>query len=431
MLQKCLIMSFVFLLNFSINASSLFSFLTKTSSSSSDVQSLYDRPVLLARANIVDGFNLPAMSYINNSSPSINDRGDVVFRVLNIEGTPTQGLWGKLQSEVAGKIYVTAPDERFITEPKINNNGMIVFSLFDEGITDGLFTFNLDTLDEEQIIDPSRYSLLNYTYPVILENGDVYFRGTNDKNDRTLYRFVDDELETLFTEGQSLTIKPGVKSAVSYIFRPDVIKNGTMAMKQRFGKRYDWGEDLVDGIVLLDSKGKSSVRLLDLDGDEFSQFKGLSNTLSLNNNLEITFIGFLNDGKKAIYKSTESETVRLAFEGDGNISEIEYFTPKINDNSEIYFRAKNLDGKRGIYLIKTDKVIRLIGEDDEVQTDLGEGRILWNKYYPGFSGEIDVNVRGDVVFHALLVTKERDRELGAGIFVLPRKITTQNVETSN
>lgn len=419
---KIFLFTFLFFISYHSTAGSIFSFLSKTQASESIVDSLFHKPVLLARANTNDGYNLPPMSSINNVSPVINDRGDVAFRVLSIEATNTQGIWGKLKTDSAGKIFVTAPDERLITEPALNNNGLMVFSLFDEGITDGVFTFNLETLDEEQVIDPSLYPIMNYTYPQVLDNGDIYFRGTNDKNDRSLYKYSDDKLTTLFTEGQSLQLKPGLKTSVSYIFRPVFGQNGIGVMKQRFGKRYDWGEDLIDAMIVLDPAGSVSARVMDIDGDEFSQFKGLSNTVSLNSHNEIAFIGFLADGKKAIYRSSETETIRIAFEGRDDILEIEYFTPKINEASEIYFRAKNTEGKRGIYLATADHVLRLIGEDDVVETDLGPAKILWNKFYPGLSGEIDVNKTGDVVFHCLLVTADNEREIGAGVFYVERKI---------
>ena len=119
---------------------------------------------------------------------------------------------------------------------------------------------------------------------------------------------------------------------------------------------------------------------------------------------------------------------RLAYEGDGELSEIEYFTPKINDQSEVFFRAKNIEGKRGIYLVKGEHLLRLIGEGDAVDTDLGAAKILWNKFYPGFSGEIDVNNNGDIVFHALLVASDTEREIGSGIFYLERKKIDENTD---
>ncbi|MCK6595063.1 MAG: hypothetical protein L6Q33_07685 [Bacteriovoracaceae bacterium] len=400
-------------------ASPFFTFRSNTSVSSI-TSTLYDAPELLARANVNDGFNLPPMSYINNTTPVINDRGDVAFKVLSIESTQTQGVWGKLKTDPAGKIFVTAPDERFVTDPDLNNKGDIVYSLYDEGVTDGVFVFNLETLEETQLIDPSRFQIAYYTYPQILDNGTIYFRGTNEKNDRTVYKFLNNQLTSLFSEGQSVQTN-NTKLPASYLFRPIFNQKGAMAIKMRFGKRYDWGEDLVDAIVLVGEDNKPVVKALDLDGDELSQFKGLSNTVSLNNLSQMAFIGFLADGKKGIYRANETDVQRVAFEGDTQISEIEYFMPKIIDNGDIYFRAKDHDGKRGIYLYTNDVVVRLIGEDDVVDTDLGAAKILWNKFYPGLSGDIDVNQNGDVVFHALLVSKDENREIGAGIFQILRK----------
>ncbi len=381
----------------------------------------YSAPKLLARSSTLDGYNLPPMTFMNNTGPVINDRGDVAFRVLNIEGSNNQGIWGKLSTDTVGKIYIVAPDERFITEPALNNHGDIVYSLFDEGITDGIFVFNLESLEDDQVLDPSKYGLINYTYPIILDNKTIYFRGTNEKNDRTLFKYSDKTLVPVFTEGQGVVGPQNKKINSSYIFRPVVNQKGQIGLKMRFGKRHDWGEELVDGIIALGSgsavEDKPKFRTMDLDGDELSQFKAISNVVSINNKNEMTFIGFLDEGKKAVYKSSETELVRVALEGEKGISEIEYFSPRIIDNGSVFFRAKDHEGKRSIYKVEGDTVWRLIGEGDEIVTDLGPAKILWNKFFPGLSGEIDVNNKGDVVLHALLV-KDDNREIGDGIVLL-------------
>lgn len=42
----------------------------------------YSAPEILARANINDGYNLPPMSFLNSTSPVINNRGDVTFKLM-------------------------------------------------------------------------------------------------------------------------------------------------------------------------------------------------------------------------------------------------------------------------------------------------------------------------------------------------------------
>ena len=95
---------------------------------------------------------------------------------------------------------------------------------------------------------------------------------------------------------------------------------------------------------------------------------------------------------------------------------IEIFSPKVNDQGQVLFRAKDELGKRGIYLADANGVKRIISEGDEVNTDLGMGKILSNPNYPGFGGEVDMNDHGEIVFNCLLVGAKDNKEWGSAIF---------------
>ncbi|MGP1309231.1 MAG: hypothetical protein ACTS27_03415, partial [Phycisphaerales bacterium] len=53
----------------------------------------YSAPQLQARANFSGAFNLPDAAFFTNSTPDINELGNVVFRVGVIAGTESDGLW--------------------------------------------------------------------------------------------------------------------------------------------------------------------------------------------------------------------------------------------------------------------------------------------------------------------------------------------------
>jgi hypothetical protein len=383
----------------------------------------YNPPEILARANITDGFNIPPMSFLNNTSPVINNNGDVAFKIVSVGGVNTQVIWVKKHEEASGSIVYEAPDERFITEPSISDNGKIAFNLYDEGVTDGLFLLDIETKDAEQVLDPDKRPIQFYTYPQVVSNNSIYFRGTDDFNDRSFFEYSGDKLNKIISEGvESL----GIKS--SYLFRPTVNEVGQIAFKARLGEKGQWDESNPDSIILL-TPGTSPVQSTmtktiiakDIDGDPHSVYTKFGNSVSLSNHGLVAFMGQLSDSKKVIVVSKDNILTTYAKEGESGISEIEMFAPKINDQGTVLFRAKDNEGKRSLFLADGVNVKRVIGEGDEIQTDLGAGKILSNPNFPGFGGEIDMNDQGEIVFYCIIVSSD-NKELGSAIY----KITPKN-----
>lgn len=377
----------------------------------------YNAPIILARANIRDGYNIPAMSFLNNTNPVINNRGDVTFKIMAVEGQNDQAIWVKTFEDDNGKIMYVAPDQRFITDPSINDHGKIGFNLHDEGVTDGLFILDSKTLEVEQVLSPDEQPIQFYTYPQLKNNGHIFFRATDDANDRSFYEFNGTGLNKLLAEGVDTL---GMKS--SYLFRPSVNEAGRIAFKSRLGNIGEWDENNPDQILVLnphfDPKIPASKLITiakDRDSDPKSPYFRFGNTVSIASNGMVAFMGFLENGVKTIVVSHENTLSHIAIEGQNDISEIEMFNPKINVHGQVAFRARDLTGKRGIYIADGSGVKRLVGEGDEIVTDLGQGRILNNPNYPGFGGDVDMNDQGEIVFYCLLID-ENDRELGSAVY---------------
>ncbi len=385
----------------------------------------YKAPEILARANIKDGYNLPPMTFLNNSSPIINNRGDVAFKIMAVEGANNQALWVKTAEDANGKIVYVAPDERFLTEPStINEHGKIAFNLYDEGVTDGLFLLDTKTLKVDQVLAPDNLPIIFYTYPQVQNNGHIIFRATDDNNDRMYYEFTGSKLNKIISEGvESL----GIKS--SYLFRPSVNESDAMAFKSRMGERGQWDESNPDSILVISPSTDPKVPGLkvatiarDKDSDSHSPFLGFGNSVSLSTNGLVAFMAVQLDSKKSIILAKDNTLKTLALEGANGISEIEIFSPKVNDQGLVLFRAKDMEGKRGLYLADDSGVKRIIGEGDEIETDVGMGKILYNPNYPGFAGEIDMNDHGEIVFHCIAVSSPDNKELGSAIYkIAPKK----------
>lgn len=379
----------------------------------------YNSPELLARANISDGYNLPEMSFLSNTSPVINNRGDVTFKLMAFGGENNQGVWVKLASESAGKIVYEAPDMRFVTEPSLNDAGKVAFNLYDDGITDGIFVLDANTNEVSHVLDPQDHDKDNniafYTYPQLLTNGKIYFRGTNQDNVRSFYQF-DGKLKTLIAEGVTTF---GQKS--SYLFKPYMNDSGAMTFKRRIGEPGVWDESNADEILLIKPVGnnfESIVVAKDKDGDPNSVFKGFANSASLSKNGMVAFTAFLEDNSKAIILYKDGTSKNVAREQADDISEIELFSPKVNEQGLVLFRAKNTEGKRGLYLADSTGVRRVIGEGDKIMTDSGPAKILSNPNYPGFAGEVDMNDKGVIVFSCLIVGEHDNKELGSAIYTI-------------
>ncbi|MGZ3808879.1 MAG: DUF7453 family protein, partial [Bacteriovorax sp.] len=362
--------------------------------------------------------------FLNNTSPVINNRGDVAFKVMAVEGVNNQALWLKTAIEPNGKIVYVAPDERFLTEPStISENGKIAFNLYDEGVTDGLFIIDSKTLKVDQVLSPDNLPIQYYTYPQVQNNGHIFFRATDDNSDRMFYEFTGTRLNKIIAEGvESL----GIKS--SYLFRPSVNEAGSIAFKSRMGERGQWDERSPDSILMLSpstdpkAPGLKVVTIAsDKDSDPRSNFLGFGNTVSLSNHGLIAFMGVQLDSKKSIVLAQNGLLKTVAAEGSNGISEIEMFAPKVNDHGLILFRAKDMEGKRGLYLADDTGVKRVIGEGDDVGSDLGLAKILYNPNYPGIGGDVDMNDQGEIVFYCMIVSSPDNKELGSAVFKITPK----------
>ncbi|AUN98121.1 hypothetical protein DOM21_10660 [Bacteriovorax stolpii] len=379
----------------------------------------YNAPEILARANIGDGYNLPPMSFLSNTSPVINNRGDVSFKLMAFNGENTQGLWLKRGIDESGKIVYSTDETKFVTDPSLNDAGVIAFNTYDDFASDGIFTFNGDSSEVKQVLKPANEDIAFYTYPQVLTNGKVYFRGTDQENARTYFQY-DGSLKPIIAEGAS---SYGQKS--SYLFKPYLNDSGAMAFKRRIGDVGQWDESNGDEILMLKPNGSSLEPVViarDKDMDPNSVFRGFTNSASISKNNMVAFTAVLEDGTKALIRYKEGHLKNVVIEKSDGISEIEMFSPKINEQGQILFRAKDMDGKRGIYLADSKEVKKIVAEGDEVMTDLGMGKILSNPNFPGFGGDVDMNDHGEIVFYCLVVGAKDNKEWGSAVYKVSPKL---------
>lgn len=378
---------------------------------------------MVARSHITDGFELPAMSFLNNTYPQINNRGDIAFKVSAVDGTGVQGIWFKAANQ-HGKFIHVEKEGYYLTEPHMNEKSQVVFSNTDELSSEGIYLYDLNTDQKSLIYDASKTNFAYTSTPMVVADGSIYFRGTTKDGERALH--VQDgkskgSLETFLTEGTKNFDLP-----VSYVFYPSVNETNLIAVKVRMGEMGEIGNQQPDSILLIkkskDIKTQQDKyvvldRVTDVKGDPLSPFKILGNGVKIASDGSISFFAFLLDGKTkvvVVHKNGKSKIIATA--GQDGISDIESFTPVTNSQGMTVFRALDRKGLSSIYVHYKGQLQRYIGEGDSIQTDLGTHNILFADGHTGLHGAPAINDNNEFVFATTLEHFKTGDEIGNAVF---------------
>ncbi len=373
----------------------------------------FDGPKILARSNINNNYNLPVRAMLSNTNPVINNKGDIAFKVIYSGVEEVQGIWAKGYEDPEGKLLIYSFGELGISDPTIDEDGKIYYSLFDEGSTEGVYRFNIRDFITEKLIDPTQFDFMFYTYTQG-EKNKLKFRGTSKDNLRSFneYDLSTKELKELVAEG---------KNGVSYLFRPSYTKEGKIYFKARLGEIGEWEENRPDILYSFHNQ-KLNQEVFDHNYNTTSEFFAFLNSVDVSENEHLVFTALTKDGRLAInYLDRSKKVHQIAIENSEDLLNIENFPAKINNSGHVLFRGKDGELKRSIFFWDGDKLTKIISEGQEVMTDLGMARIVLNPNFPGFSGEIDFNDFDQIVFSATLVTIKENKDLGLGVFLINPK----------
>ncbi|AGH96769.1 hypothetical protein [Pseudobdellovibrio exovorus] len=379
----------------------------------------YNEPEILARANGYDTYNLPQPSYLNSTSVAISDRGDVAFKLMSFSERGNQGYWFKTAAEKAGRVVYEAPENEYLSDPRLNSNGQLSFSVFNEVKSLGVFVYDANTQTTEHVLKPSATLKLNYFGdPQLTTQGELFFRGVDADNNRQFYKLANGQVTRLIAEGE----KPSLSDALpfSFLFRATPNTAGKIAFKTRLGPAGEWSESAPDAVVVLDTNNplaQPEIIAADRDLDANSAYEWFGNVVSLSENgKHILFVTRIQN-KKAIVKVTDGVHTILAKEGEAGISVIEPFNPKINNNGVAVFRAFDQKKLRGIYVADESGLNRLTGEGDMLISDLGKSFVLAEPSFPGLAGDVDINNSNEVVFACVLKSAYTEREIwGSAVY---------------
>lgn len=386
---------------------------------------------LLARTNGESTYNLPSHSYMNSTSPSINDSGDVAFKIISAgfdqhaDHSEQAAIWLKKHNEIYGRIVYFGPPSKMLSDANVTDHGKVLFTVFDEMKTDGLFAFDIESQKAEAVFSATKMFALSF--PQSAGSGNYIFRSTDFENSRTFYEYAGGELSSVITED----------SGYAYLFGPSVNQASQWVFKARLGEKNNWPEEAADQIVMLkpefnmfgEKEYSRTVIAQDKDGNPLWPYMSFDNSPMISDSGYVVFVATIANGKRVIVAVRDEIHHVVVREGENDISEIELFSPKINDQGLVVFRAKNDSGVRGIYLAQglgartrdsgsPHEIKKLIGEGDSISADVESAVILKREGFPGFAGNVDINNRNEIVFSAILATPDHKWIYGSAVYKL-------------
>lgn len=380
----------------------------------------FKSPELIVRAHPTEGYNLPRLSYLNSTSPVINNKGDISFKLVGYGEFGQQALWFKSGADTFGRIVFIAPELLFVSDPSINEKSQLTFNVYNDGASEGLYFYDDNKNLTSLLLTAEEAKLYFFAGAKVLDNGTVVFRGTSHDEDRNYYRLTD-KLSFVAKEGFTNYDVPS-----AYLFTPAVNAQEQWAFKVRVGARKEWSNKQSDQILLLtpdatvESGFKKTLIAQDKKGDSRSPYVAFENFVSLSDNGKIVFVAVLENKKRALILVENGEHSILATQDSDQISEFELFPPKINNQGLVIFRAKSNKGLRGIYIANKSGVKRLIGESDAIPSDLGLQYIMKDIKDAGLAGTPDINDNNQIVFSCILVNGN-DRYLGETVYLINPK----------
>ncbi len=360
---------------------------------------------LIARSTTYDGYSIPAQSFLSNISPKINNHGDISFMVYTFDNVLSKNLYYKKANEELGRIVYTAPKELYVSDPSMNDNGLVAFHQYDEGINDGIFIYDSNVDLTNLIVSPKLNEEEQFRNIILSEQGKIGFRATDFNGQKSFY---------IHENGRSKNIVK-VGEGISYLFTPTFLGEKLIS-KVRLGSPRQLSESRPDEIRSWDIKGMMSVLTKDHDSTKTSLITSFNNSVGTSGSY-ISFIAKDEKGRSTLYLQKGENISIITQEGKNGISSLEYFTPAVNDLGQVAFRAKDSQGHRSIFFSNGSNIKRLLGEADLLKTDRETAKIYSHKKNPGLSGGISLNNKGEIVFHCLLMTKNDEEALGEAVYL--------------
>lgn len=375
----------------------------------------YAAPQLQARSNLLvndNGYNLPPGSSFNSITAHINDSGRVAFAVQVVPDGAGSGPGVWLGGNGTGAIVFLGPPDALISSSlRLNNDGVVVFTLTDTASADGIYRYDPAT---QQAARVGTAPVLPNSYGAVAVNntGDIGFQANFGSGRGYASRSA---AGSSVLHALDRGVDPG--SSYTYLYTPDLDD------ARRIVAKVATSTDLTSATEIrrFAADGNSERLAANRGSDAASPIRQFDNSLALSDSGRVAFVASrFADSRRAVYRIDDSGPVEIAVvDAAGPVREIDSFAPAINDAGLVAFRGRDANGQ-AIFVSDGSQLRRVVGKGDRVATDLGPGQIgQHNSTDAVFAGAPALNDRGDLVFVAALHPDGNNQvEWGSGVFVL-------------
>lgn len=343
--------------------------------------------------------NIPCDHFFGNGSPVINNVGQWCVKLDVVGSTGSQGVLYGVNG--TAQIVYTSPVDDFISDPWINNNGLIVWPL-NTFPSPSLQKYDVSTASGGLFTDQP-FGASSFASVVINDSSQVGYRATFSGSVNGWYSW------------QSGAAVPHAQQGAAYAFLFSPHMNNA---RQLAGKTTTTGAQ--DQIRRINVDGTNTLIAVDRDTNITSPYTGFdASRPAITDDGRVAFIATLFAGGRGVFLSDGTTTTTIATTTSGQgVSDIEFFPPDVNNQGQVVFRAKDANGLRAVWVGDGVTLRRVIGEHDIVPSDNGPARIDQNDSSPTFGGAPTINDDGDVVFHCTLTPPDNNQiEWGSAIYI--------------
>lgn len=348
-------------------------------------------------------FNLPPGSFFTSGTPDLNNNGEVVIRLISIDGDgDRKGLF--FGSGGQGGIVWEGENGSLVSDASINNHGFVVMPQTFSSIN-GIYFYD-DADGSSGFLTNNPLGTSTWTSPTVNDNGEVAYR-INFSGAQGWYSY-DGQGGGTFHVNETGN---DPNSPYSFLFSPKINNNRQIAGKALLAAGGNQ-------IILADVDGTVTVIASDTGADSSSPYTSFSNSVSVTNDGRVAFEAGLVGGGRGIYLSNGDSTVEIATTADPQITSFDFFTPVTNNNGLVVFRARDAENLSAIFVGDGTELRRVIGQFDEIPTDVGPGQIAQHDTSPVFGGSPAINDNGDIAFNAALTPIDDTQvEWGSGVYI--------------
>lgn len=369
----------------------------------------YNKPKLLMKSSLRDGYNAPSSSLFTNSTPSINNKRHVAIAMQLIDGQPYSGVWANIQ----GRSFLPYVNEKGL---KISNFNLTDEDAFHITMNDDFFLEDLVHIKVKSDLSIKKESLLANIVNEEIENLSSIFTSKNGLmfkgmgKDKVVYHYSQ-------SKGLSSLLKEN-ENQISYLFNPSFSYNETLVAKLREGQVGDYKESRPDKIVKIENK-KILVIAQDKDSNPSSKWKSFRNGVSVNDRGEVCFVAIDKTGMAHVVIS-DGKNQKIVFSEGSNLKEIQYFTPVLNNKGMVAIRGISQNDVAGIYHYDGYESKLVLEQGDVLDTPVGKVKIFYGPHIP-FGGNVGMNDAGDLVINSGISDLNGQKDLGRALISIYTK----------